>query len=224
MARQPKRSETGDTTSRISERRRIAQQNGRADYAAKRAEIIAAGAAVFRERGYQAATLNDVAERLGTDRASLYYYVADKQEIFHESVKDVLEENLRQAEAIRSGEGTPVEKLAALVSVVLGSYEAGYPQMFVYIQEDMAQLAKDESSWATEMLQQTRRLERIFLALVQEAVEAGTFRDDISPGVATNALFGMLNWTHRWFEPGKRLRASEVAAAFTAIFTEGMTR
>lgn len=211
-------------TSRISQRRRAAQQNPRADYAAKRAEIIAAAAEVFRVKGYQAATLNDIAERLGTDRASLYYYVADKQELFHETIKDVLDANLREAERIAASDQAPVEKLAALVNTVLASYEANYPHMFVYIQEDMAQLLTEESSWAAEMVKKTRRMERIFQSVIEDAIDDGHFRDDISPRVATYALFGMLNWTHRWFAPGKRFKAAELATAFASIFNEGMTR
>lgn len=222
MARQAKKSEAVDATSRISQRRRTAQRNGRADYAAKRAEIIAAGAEVFRAKGYHAATLNDVAERLQTDRASLYYYVADKQELFHEAIKDVLEDNLAQAETIYASPRSPIEKLEALVAVVLASYEANHPQMFVYIQEDMAQIAKDESPWATEMLKKTRRMERIFYSVVEEAIDTGAFRDDVSARVATNALFGMMNWTHRWFEPGKRLKAKDLADSFITVFTQGM--
>lgn len=224
VIRETKRSETSETKSRIGERRQAALRNGRADYTAKRAEIIAAAAEVFREKGYQAATLNDVAERLGTDRASLYYYVADKQELFHESIKDVLDSNLREAEAIHASDRSLVEKLEALVAVVLGSYEANHPQMFVYIQEDMSQIAKDESSWASEMLDKTRRMERIFHSVIQEAIDAGIFRDDVPARVATNALFGMMNWTHRWFVPGKKLKAADVAASFSSIFTSGMAR
>jgi AcrR family transcriptional regulator len=222
VARQTKSSEASDATSRIGERRRTAQRNGRPDYAAKRAEIITAAAEVFRDKGYQAATLNDVAERLGTDRASLYYYVADKQELFHESITGVLDENLRQAEEIYASELSPVAKLSALVALVLESYELNHPQMFVFIQEDMAQIAKDESSWANEMLKKTRRMERIFYLVIEEAADSGAFRSDISPRVATYALFGMMNWTHRWFEPGKRLKAADLATSFASIFGEGM--
>jgi AcrR family transcriptional regulator len=104
-----KSSETGGPESRIGRRRLAAQRNPRADYAAKRAEIVLASAEVFREKGYQAATLNDVAERLGTDRASLYYYVADKQELFHETIKGVLDSNLEGAEQVCLADLRPAE-------------------------------------------------------------------------------------------------------------------
>lgn len=224
MAQRAKPSAAPEATSRISQRRRTAQRNGRADYAAKRAEIITAAAEVFREKGYQAATLNDVAERLGTDRANLYYYVADKQELFHEAVKGVLENNLSRAEEVHASDLPPVEKLGALVATILESYEANYPHMFVYIQEDMAQIAKNESSWAADMLNQTRRMERIFRTAIEEAIADGYFRDDVSPLVATYALFGMMNWTHRWFEPGGQEAAADVAASFMSIFSQGMKK
>jgi AcrR family transcriptional regulator len=219
-----KASETGETESRISQRRRAARQNPRADYASKRREIIAAAAEVFHEKGYQAATLNDVAERLGTDRASLYYYIADKQELFHETIKDVLDTNLQEAEEIYASERTPVEKLAALVSTVLTSYEANYPHMFVFIQEDMTQLLTSESPWAKEIVRKTRRLERIFQSVIEDAIDDGQFREDVSPRLAAYALFGMLNWTHRWFTPGKRFKVEELADAFASIFNLGMAQ
>jgi hypothetical protein len=34
----------------------------------------------------------------------------------------------------------------------------------------------------------------------------------------------MLNWTHRWFTPGRRFKASELASAFASIFADGMSR
>lgn len=219
-----KSSGTGGVESGISRRRLAAQRNRRADYAAKRAEIVQAAAEVFREKGYQAATLNDIAERLGTDRASLYYYVADKEELFHESIKDVLDSNLEQAEAVYATDLGPVEKLTALVNTLLASYEANYPYMFVYIQEDMAQVLTSESPWAAEMVKKTRRMERIFQSVIEDAIDDGQFRDDVSPRLAAYALFGMLNWTHRWFTPGKRFKAAELAETFASIFTSGMAR
>lgn len=65
--------------SRIAMRRRAALAEGSPDYLAKRADLIKCAAAVFSEKGYNSATLNDVAACFGTDRASLYYYVGSKR-------------------------------------------------------------------------------------------------------------------------------------------------
>ena len=54
----------------IEARRKAALEEGGAAYIARREEIILAAAQVFRERGFDAATLRDIADALNTDRAS----------------------------------------------------------------------------------------------------------------------------------------------------------
>jgi AcrR family transcriptional regulator len=179
---------------------------------------------VFKEKGYEAATLNDIAERVGADRASLYYYVGGKEELFQEAVRGGVAENLAEVERILKLDESPEQKLRLIVERLLTSYEANYPHMYVYIQEDMGKVASEESEWAKEMTRQTRRFESITIRLINQAIEQGRFRDDIRPELAANALFGMINWTHRWFKPGKKLSASQLTDSFWTIFVEGMRK
>jgi AcrR family transcriptional regulator len=205
-------------------RRRQAAKGGKnnAEYQAKRRELIQAGATVFKEKGYEAATLNDVAERVGVDRASLYYYVGGKEELLHEAVRGGVADNLAEVERILKLDETPEEKLRLIISRLLSSYEETYPAMFVYIQEDMSKVASEDSEWAQEMTRQTRRFESITLKLIKQAIDEGRFRDDVPPELAANGLFGMINWSHRWFKPGKKFDAEQIIDAFWKIFIEGM--
>ncbi len=98
----------------IEGRRRTALREGNLGYSTRRLEIIRVAADVFREMGYESATLNDVAARLNTDRASLYYYVGSKEELLHEIVRDVLEDNRRTAEEVSKLPISGPEKIAAL--------------------------------------------------------------------------------------------------------------
>jgi AcrR family transcriptional regulator len=63
----------------IGRRRAAALAEGGDEYQSKRRELIKAAATVFKQKGYEAATLNDIAELVGADRASLYYYVGGKE-------------------------------------------------------------------------------------------------------------------------------------------------
>jgi AcrR family transcriptional regulator len=212
---------TGDS-SRIAMRRRAALADGSPDYLAKRAELIRAAAVVFSEKGYSSATLNDVAARFGTDRASLYYYVGSKEELFQECIKDVLEENLAAGERIMASEGTPREKLSQLVQVVLTSYEKHYPYTYLYIQEQMSQVTSEDALWAKTMVEETSRFQAIFLDLLKEGMADHSFRSDLSPTLVANALFGMLNWTHRWYVPGRKYSADDLADTFLAVLFDGI--
>jgi AcrR family transcriptional regulator len=215
---------SASTPSGIGRRRAAALIDGNEDYKARRAELIRVAAAVFKEKGYEAATLNDVAQRVGADRASLYYYVGGKEELFQEAVREAVEANLAEVERILQLDAKPEEKLRLSVERLIWSYEEHYPHMYVYIQEDMRKVASEESEWAREMTRQTRRFESSTLKLIREAMEDGSFRDDIRPELAANALFGMLNWTHRWFKPSQRLTAAQLADSFWAIFFDGMRK
>jgi hypothetical protein len=58
--------------------------------------------------------------------------------------------------------------------------------------------------------------------LIKQAIKEGRFGHELRPELAANALFGMVNWTHRWFKPSDRLTALDISDTFWAIFADGM--
>lgn len=211
--------------SNIARRRKTALSDGSDDYKVKRDEIVKAASRLFKERGYKSTTLAHVAEVAGVDRATVYYYVGSKEELFREAVQDLVNQNAAKAQSIfRSKELDAGQKLKQLVEALMCSYEEHYPHMYVYIQEEMHQVDGDTSEWAQAMSRHTRRWETIFIKLVEEGMAEGIFRSDLPATISVNALFGMLNWTHRWFKPGGKRDAKEIAACFSEIFFTGMQR
>jgi TetR/AcrR family transcriptional regulator, cholesterol catabolism regulator len=211
------------TRSGISRRRAAQTQDGSAEYAAKREELVRAAADVFREKGYRSTTLNDVAKLAGLDRATVYYYFGSKEELFREAVQGLLDANLVEAERLlRDKTALPRDKLRHLIEMLMLSYEAKYPYAYVYMQQDMHKVADESSSWAAAMVKQTHRFEKVVLTLIKEGTAKGDLRADVVPELAANALFGMLNWTHRWYRPGGRHDARQIAAAFAKVFLGGM--
>ncbi|MDH4549900.1 MULTISPECIES: TetR/AcrR family transcriptional regulator [Pseudomonas] len=208
--------------SNIARRRKAAQAEGGIEYKNKRDELIRVAAVLFKEKGYQATTLNEIAAAAGMDRASIYYYVDNKEEFFREAIKGVLDANTTEAERLmRMRSLNPKEKLEQLVTLLMRSYDENYPYMYLYIQEEMHAVAEQESVWAQEMVRQTQRFEKVVITLFKKGIEDGLFRSDISPGLAANALFGMFNWSHRWYKPGTGKSAEAVAQAFCKIFFDG---
>ena len=212
-----------DSSSRIAKRRSAALQDGGVDYAERRAELVRVAAEVFRTKGFGAATLNDIAAKFGTDRASLYYYVGSKQELFEECVSASVTENLERSREIAASDLSPREKMLALIRLILESQVQSYPYQYVYIQEYMQQVASQEAAWAQNMVERTHELERVFLGIIAEGVEDGSFRKDLSNTLIANAVFGMTQWTHRWYVPGQsKYSADDLIRVFSAIFFEGI--
>jgi len=198
---------------RIGERRREAlADEGNEEYKTKRAELVRVAAAVFNELGYEATSIHDVAERFGRDRASVYYYVSGKEELLQAIVEQFLDLNVAEAKRIMELDLDAREKLRLLIAQVIDSYVESYPSSYVYIQNDMSRVALGDSPWALRMQRQTKHLEQITMQLIQQGVDERVFRRDLPVVLLMNSLFGMLNWTHRWFRPQGKWKAEEIAA------------
>lgn len=207
----------------MGRRRAAARAENGADYALKRAELIRVAADVFREKGYAAANLNDIAAKFGTDRASLYYYVKSKEDLFQECITQTVVLNLERAEVITAQKISPSEKIRRLIAMLINSQVEHYPYMFVYMQEDMARVANQEAEWAQTMVSNTHRLERIFLDTIAAGVRDGSFRSDLSVTLVANSIFGMTQWTHRWWVPGSsQYGADDLIDVFSAVFLQGI--
>ena len=213
---------TGDQTSGIGRRRRAALADGQDDYTARRAAIIRVAAEVFRDKGFERATLGDIAERFGIDRASLYYYVGSKSELFREAVQRVTDDNAAYAEEILKMRRPARERIQLLIEHQLESYERTYPYVHVYWAQDMTRLAADSPDWLRQMERQARRVQSITMQLISEGIEEGSFRSDVRTDLVANAMFGMINWTHRWLKPGGPISTTDVAEAFSTIFFDGL--
>ena len=211
--------------SNISRRRRSAQADGSADYAAKRAELLRIAAKLFKKLGFQSTRLIDIAREAGLDRATVYYYVGSKEELFQETVEVILDVNIAAAKDLTADKTLrSLDRLHAIFVKLMVSYEENYPATFVYIQEQMHQIAVEETAWAREILKKTRAFHQMLLGFITGAIEEGDLRDEIPARLVENALFGMLNWTHRWFVPGRGMTGQQIAEAFWSIFYNGMTK
>lgn len=210
-------------SSNIARRRRSALSDGRNDYTAKREELVQIAARLFREKGFNSTRLADIAMEAGLDRATMYYYVGSKEELFRESVEGMLDANLASATAVSLDESLSVaQRLRRIGELLMASYEENFPQMYVYIQEQMHQVAREETDWAQDITKKTRAFEVLVRGLISEGIDSGEFRSDVPVRLAGNALFGMFNWTHRWFVPGGTYKGNEVACAFLDVFIDGM--
>lgn len=206
--------------SKISVRRQNARGN---DYEAKRGEIMRVGATVFKEVGYDAATVDDIAKRAELDRATFYYYFKGKQELFREMVGSATLHNVDAAEAIAQLDDGPEQKLRALIVALLESYQLHYPYLFVYLQQDINRLAMDQSAWSAEILALNERFNSAVVSIIREGREKGVFVSKGSDKIVAAGVLGMCNWSHRWFRVDGPLSATEIGEIFSDLILGGLT-
>lgn len=210
-------------TSDIGRRRGEALRKGSESYQDKRREIARAAADVFNKRGFSATSLSAVANELGMDRATLYYYISDKQELFDEVVREASERNIAAAETALAAEGPPLDRLRTVITELMNSYAANYPLLYVYLRENLSAVDPDRTEWSKYMRGLSHRFEDAVIAIVQEGIDNGTIRPLASARVLAFGVLGMLGWTNRWFVPDRSPESAEtIGTAFAEMVVRGL--
>lgn len=222
-------------SSDISKRRKAAAEDQSSVYQDRRAALFAAAAEIFREQGLDGASLNEIAGRAGLDRASLYYYVASKEELYRQVVDSVVRSNVEAVLAVRDGEGTGADKLGRAVKLLMESYAANYPHLYIFVAEDFgrrgsttrqgrsSKAAAAAAAWRQELSSLGDRYYEAVRSIVTEGFEDGTLQSDLTAGVVAHGVIGMTSWTHRWFRPDGPSSADTVADGFVAIMLQGLS-
>lgn len=185
----------------IGKRRAAAKADGGAGYRLRRKEVAQAAARVFDRYGFQGTTISAVANELNLDRASVYYYISGKQDLFDEVIREASEENIATVKRIQESGASPREKLRKLSRELMASYGKHYPLLYVFIRENLRQVADKRSKWAQRMKQLSRDYDTAVIAIIEEGYADGSFRYIGPARVVAFGIIGMLGWTNRWFRP-----------------------
>ena len=207
----------------IGRRRAAAAEGDGEGYHDRRTEIVAAAVALFREKGYRRTSLAGIAEAVGTERASLYYYFSSKEEVLNEAVTPIVLRNTAIAEEIRDSTDSAPAKLRRLMVGLLRSYAEHYPLLYMYLEENLSHVTKNRQAWATEMRAVNRRYVEAIEQIIQQGIVAGTLRPIADPGILANGLMGLVSWTHRWYNPTESpIEATTIGEAYADLLVSGL--
>jgi len=95
-----------------------------------------------------------------------------------------------------------------------------YPHMAVYLHDYhhlMQKLQKD-------VIETPKHYQRLWATLLQQGIDAGELRNDLDVQVTVYAILGMCNWVYRWYNPEGKRSAEEIAAMFTTLVLDGLSR
>jgi AcrR family transcriptional regulator len=191
------------------------------------AEIIAAALETFAERGFAATRLDDIAERAGVTRGTLYLYFPSKEDLFKAMVRQAIVPVIARGEEML---GQSQESSAALLTkillmipgVVADSPLSAMPKLMISEARNFPDLAQ---FYLREVIRRGRKL---LTAIIARGVERGEFRpvdmDHVFYCVIGPVLLTML-WKHS-FEPydGKRLDAQAVCRAHLDLLLHGLLK
>jgi len=172
----------------------------------RRARMCRTAAQLFRDRGYDATSVSDVARALGMTKAGLYHHFESKEALLFEimmyGLERVRDEVIIPVRAVKD----PEERLRQLIT--------RHARIATRAQGAITELNDEIRALPPGARRQVEQRMRVYIDLIRDTLvelkAAGRLRD-VDPTVATFSLLGMILWLPRWFRQGGRLDQEKVA-------------
>ena len=175
---------------------------------ATRQKLYEAAVTLIAEQGFSATTVDEIAERAGVAKGTVYYNFASKSVLFEELLRhgvELLTASLREAAERTDREGgTKVDALDAMIRaglVFISRYPA-FTQLYV------AELWRTNRTWQSTLMVVRQQAVAVIEDVLREAVAGGELSDEIDIPLTAAALVGMvlvaaLDWQS--FQPERSL-------------------
>jgi len=186
----------------------------------RKEQVIRSAAELFREKGYAASSMRDLAQKLGIEAASLYSHIKSKEEILQHLCFDMAAEFRKSLAEVEKKEVSASEKLKLGI--------IGHIQV----------MAKDLTASAVFM-NEHRHLSQPYLrdflllrinyinrfkSIIEEGAHQGEFKDSIDKKLAVMTLFSSLNWMPMWYDPSSKIVPQDLGQQLADMLVNGLKK
>jgi AcrR family transcriptional regulator len=182
----------------------------------RREDLLRVCARLFREKGFDGASIRDISEAAGMHSGSPFYHFKSKQEMLVAVMEQGLSEGLKDLEAVGALRLPPAQKFRRLVRAHLETL-CGNGHDFIPV------MLYDWRSLTPVNRRRVIALKDRYDALWQKATDE-LQAQGVMPGDAQLArlfTFGVLNWTARWYRAGGRKSLDEIAEEAARFLLRG---
>lgn len=192
---------------------------GRAAEAANKDEQIYAEAVrIFKQKGYHATSVQDIATAVGLQKGSLYHYISSKEDLLSQIFERGTGAMTEHLQDILASDAPPPEKLRRAMRAHVNALCDQLDMYTVYLTERRMLSGRIQNKVRAEAERHARLLEQI----LQQGVRSGDFRA-VDAKMTAHAILGMCNWMYQWYSPGGRLSPSDIADLFANLMLQGLT-
>jgi TetR/AcrR family fatty acid metabolism transcriptional regulator len=166
--------------------------------AMRTAQIIEAATTVFAEKGCDRATMDDIADAVGINKATIYLYFDSKDALIHALAEQLFAQELADLQAARAMPGTATERLIAYYEALIAEESEVMPLMPILYEFYALGLRRDDvRAVISDFIHQVTGL---LEAIIQEGIEHGEFAptDARQAARALDALLSgtLLHWVY----------------------------
>lgn len=190
-----------------------------ADYDERKEAIVNVASALFASEGFNGASVADIAKRGKVSKSLLYHYYQSKEDVLY----DVMISHVRALEAaardVMAMELTPDRKLRELTHRFMALY-VGAADRHKVLLNDLDHLPKTRRA---EIVGVQRGLIETVRKLLGE-IEPALKRKSGQGTAAAMLYFGLINWTHTWFDPKGPVSAGALAEMAVDLTLGGLRK
>ena len=177
----------------------------RADDAGRRGQLFRESARLFREKGYDATSVRDIAAATGLQSGSWVYHFKTKQDILAAVMEEGLQQALERIEAIARENLPPREHFRALVRTHLDTLLAPGQDFIPVLLYDWRSL---DRRGRERVIALQKRYEKVWDDVMGRLRRSGDWA--MPTRVDRLLMFGALNWIVQWYRPGGPLDVAQL--------------
>ncbi len=183
----------------------------------KKEKIFEEAAILFRDKGYLATTMRELAARVDLRVSSLYSHIGSKEEILHKICFDNARRFLKGLKQVEMQPVSPVQKVEMLISEQIRIATNDITSVTIF-NDEWRHLSEP---YLGEFLRMRKDYERRFIKIIQMGIDNGDFVQ-IDATVALFTLLTSLRWLHRWYPSRKGISIKSLEREILKIILHGL--
>lgn len=177
----------------------------------KKEEIILSAIKMVNRKGYQGATMEEIAAELLMTKGSLYYYFKNKEDLIFKCHELVLSKAMKELQIYLDEDDVTYEQRLRNMIVTHIHYTIEGKEIFNLI-------IKPNETFSTEYLKPILEIRnnyaRYFDLVIQRGIKANEFSIS-EPKIARMILLGSMNWIQQWFSSEGKMTKEEIQAIYS---------
>lgn len=183
----------------------------------RKSEIVTISAQLFKEKGYSAVTMRDIAQAMDIKAASLYNHIKAKQEILVLMIIQIAEEYTDTIRAIEASGDTSVEKIKKVIQLHI-DITVRNPDALASLNNDWMHLPDSELKY---FLQMREEYEAVFRSIVKKGIADGEIKN-YNAEVIIFSILSTIRTLYLWYGKKKDFNANVLKTNLNKILLEGI--
>lgn len=183
----------------------------------KKQLIREAAAQLFREKGYAATSMRDLARAVNLEASSLYNHIGSKAGLLRDICFENAQHYLDEMDRVERMETNADEKVKALIHFHIRMATEDITSIMAF-NDEWRHL---EEPHLTEFKQLRKNYESRFRSILEEGMASGEFKS-AHPNIVLYTIFSSIRWLHDWYKAGHAVTPEQLQRNMTQLLLSGL--